>query len=47
MQELLKITWSADLQPMTLYEVTITTAVTDTFGQPIPAPLVFTFTTGA
>lgn len=37
----------APLTPMTEYTLTFTTGVTDTFGQPLPAPVVFTFTTGS
>ena len=33
--------------PNTLYTVTITTGVKDTFGQSVPAPIAYTFTTGA
>ncbi len=43
----IKITYGGNLTPMTEYTVTFTTGVTDTFGQPLPAPVVFTFTTGS
>ncbi len=33
--------------PNTLYTLTVTTNVKDSFGQPVPAPIVVTFTTGA
>jgi hypothetical protein len=48
MPQLLQITWDAPgLAADTLYEVTITPQVTDTFDQGLPAPQIFTFTTGA
>lgn len=40
-----KITYGGDLTPSTEYTITFTTGVTDTFGQPLPDPVVFTFTT--
>lgn len=43
----IKITQGANLTPMTTYTITFTTGVTDTFGQPLPAPVTFTFTTGS
>lgn len=42
------IKWTAPgLAANTKYEITITPTVTDFFAQPAPAPVVFTFTTGA
>ena len=43
----IRITYPTPLTAMTEYTVTFTTGVTDTFGQPLPAPVVFTFTTGS
>jgi hypothetical protein len=47
MPTIIQITWTAPLLANTTYEITFPTTVTDTFAQPLPAPLVFTFTTGA
>jgi hypothetical protein len=48
MPTLLQITWTAPgLAADTLYEITFTPQVTDTFNQGLPAPQIFTFTTGA
>lgn len=43
------ITWTAatGLAANTLYRVTVGTGLKDAFGQPLPAPTVITFTTGA
>jgi len=47
----IKITWGGatptPLTPLTEYTITFTTGVTDTFGQPLPEAVTFTFTTGA
>jgi hypothetical protein len=48
----IKIDWGGttagvNLTPMTEYTVTFTEGVTDTFGQALPDPVVFTFTTGS
>lgn len=47
MPTVIQITWTGGLAATTVYEVTFPTTVTDTFAQPLPAPQVFTFTTGA
>lgn len=48
MNKVLTITWTgAGLAANTVYAVTITTQVKDTFMQPVPAAIVTTFTTGA
>ncbi len=48
MPTVLQIDWTgAGLLPNTTYTITFPTTVTDTFAQPLPAPIVFTFTTGA
>jgi len=39
------ITFAAPLSPNAVYTVTVTTGVEDSFGQPLPAPHVITFTT--
>lgn len=43
----LKIDFTTPLSPMTTYNVRITTALTDMYGQPLPQMTTFTFTTGA
>ncbi|HEU0034939.1 MAG TPA: Ig-like domain-containing protein [Kofleriaceae bacterium] len=47
MPTLIQITWGATLKSNTTYEITFPTGITDKYGQPLPAPAVFTFTTGA
>jgi hypothetical protein len=47
MTKTIMITWTVTLQPTTTYVVTIPVSAKDTFLQPIPAPVVVTFTTGA
>ncbi len=47
MPQVLIITPTAMLLADTLYTVTVTTNVTDTFNQPAPAAQVYTFTTGS
>ena len=47
MPQLLTITWTAQLAADTVYTVTFTPAVTDTYAQGVPAPLTYTFTTGS
>jgi len=41
----IRITWTTPLTSATEYTVTISTAIKDTFGKPLPAPVTFTFTT--
>jgi hypothetical protein len=43
----LQLALAAPLAALTLYTVTIPTAVTDTRGQPLPAPIQYSFTTGS
>jgi hypothetical protein len=47
MPTLLEVDWNTALKPNTEYELTITPGLTDPFDQGVPAPQVFTFTTGA
>lgn len=47
MNKVITITWTAGLTANTAYTITIPTTVKDTFGQPLPAPFVLKFTTGA
>ncbi len=48
MNKTISITWTAvaGLAPSTKYTITIPISVKDTFGQPLPAPVVVSFTTG-
>lgn len=41
------LTFAAPLAAMSMFRVTLTTGVKDTFGQPLPAPFVITFTTAS
>jgi len=43
----IKLTFATPLAPLTQYTITLGEGITDTFGQPLPDPIVFTFTTGA
>jgi hypothetical protein len=43
----IKLTFAAALAAMTTYEIHISTALTDTYGQALPQTTTFTFTTGA
>ncbi len=45
MPGIIQFNWT-NLLANTTYVITFPVGVTDTFGQPLPAPLVFTFTTG-
>jgi hypothetical protein len=45
-QQLIEVSWTDPLDAETVYEVTLTPGITDTFNQGLPAPQVFTFTTG-
>lgn len=48
MGKILNVTWTgAGLLPNTMYTITLNTTAKDTFMQPLPAAIVFTFTTGA
>lgn len=42
-----RLTFAAPLDAMTTYEVHVSTALTDAYGQPLPQPSTTTFTTGA
>jgi hypothetical protein len=42
-----QIDWGAGLPANTTFQITFPVTVTDTYAQPLPAPQVFTFTTGA
>ena len=41
------IMWTDPLQPSSTYVITVPTTVTDSFGQPMPAPVTITFQTAA
>ena len=43
----IKLEFTTPLAPNTTYNVRITTTLTDTYGQPLPQMVTFTFTTGA
>jgi hypothetical protein len=45
MNKNITLTFATSLAATTMYKVTITTGVKDSFGQPLPAPYVITFTT--
>jgi hypothetical protein len=45
MNQVIQVTPTAALVAGTMYTLTVTQSVTDTFDQPAPAPQVYTFTT--